>query len=80
MPLTTKSWSRRGAYIEEKPFPKNFRTRYNLFADCMLLGLLQGAIFTWFECMDAKGFSSGTGDGLRRMSEYNLKVIDILLG
>ena len=57
--------------------------RYSLFADCMLLGLSQGAIFTWFEFtsnLDAKGFSSGTDDGLRRMSEFNVKVVDILLG
>ena len=83
MLLITKSESRKGAYVKEKPFPKNFWTRYRPFADCALLGLTQSAILTWFEGtsdLDAKEFSSGTSDGLGRMYKFNVKVVDIFLG
>ena len=81
--LITKSGSKWGAYFKEKPFPQNCQTRYSPFTDCMLLGLSWHTIFTPFECigdLNEKGFSGGMGDGFRRTSEFNMKVIDILLG
>ena len=39
-------------------------------------------MFTWFECtddLDGKSFSSGTGDGLGRMSEFKVLVVNVFL-
>ena len=80
--LIAKNSNRWGAYDEEKPLPKNFRTRYNHFVDGTLLGLAQGVIFTRFECtsdLDSEGFSGGLGNGLGWMTKFNMKIVDILL-
>ena len=57
--------------------------RYILFADCTLLGPTHSIIIIWFEGtndLDAKVFSMIMDDGLRRMSEFNVYIIDIFLG
>ena len=56
--------------------------RYSLFSYSALFGFTQSTIFTWFECtgdLDKEGFSSGMGDGLRRMSKFNMEVVDVFL-
>ena len=64
-----------GELMSKKASLPQFSNKDQPFTFGLLLGLIQSAIFTWFEGtgdLNTKGFSSGMSDGLVRKSKLNM--------